>query len=1278
MNTFCSTPRVIFAWLLLVFMIAGLAPAQAQVQVPFSPRTAAASPEKTIYSIKGDFTMIGNTNLQTEDPDATTNNTSMVYVDIDGDPTTLNSSSATLLFSQENGADPSCSEVVYAGLYWTGRASAGPESPISFEVSKDGLTKTLNKRQVLFKHANGSYQTITAAPNNIYFPETSESLMYSAYAEVTDLVKEHGGGEYFVADMALNEGSDEQVGFYGGWGLVVVYQNSKMNWRDVTVFDGHAYVTGSQVLEYQIPIEGFQTAQNGEVNIKLGVMAGEGDMDLDGNYLEIENGLNSGEFIRLSHEGNSPDNFFNSSIFTGGNPRNPFLKHNAGMDISMFEIPNENNEVIGNSQTSTLFRYGSVRDRYIIFNLTFSVDAYVPEVVGINKVSRINGQEVTEENAEVEPGEEIEFTIELFNKGTEPIEDAQIVIPLPFTATQATVEEQLFFSGHNSSGATYEPTMGPNGSIVWKVGDLPMPSSIGEASDFVLARLSYTVKATEDCFILTNEECNPSISIEGAISGTGKVSGTPFKEISLIQGYQDGGECKGEMVTGPVVVWVNTENFDATQCKDYSQNRVFEFCLAEGEEIPFDLIKDAFPAGIRFYKEIPGLNVELMEFDANNPFPTESDTYYALPVGMDHEVCAFAFEIKVNEVAPPKVKNRVVDIDFGTTTYIVEASPNHTLVWYDFRGNKLDEEPVVQLWFPGVHTAYVSQVNEAGCESEKVPVVVKVLAGFALSLTKVADRAVFSEAGQEINYVIEIDNDGDFAANNVKVEDPLTGLETIVAEVPPFSKYHVYTSYTVTAADVEAGKVRNTAFAVTVDAGGVEFALEASALVTYRAGEGPPPGDNPTIIANDDHFGDFEAKVGGLLGNILDNDLLNGQKVKPEQIDFIFTDLDGLLGLIIGEDGKLRLMGGVAEARAYTLEYELWELGNPQNRDKAIVTFQLLSGDPEVDFTKSVDRTEVMVGDMVTYTISLTNNGNQTLENIRIEDFLPEELMYISSNFDREDDDSLVFIIAQLPAGETVELVIEAMATAEGEVVNKAQLTIGDFEKEAESESVIVKNAQVDLAISKTSFNRDIVEGDAFEYEIEVINIGSETAHAVIITDRLPSKVTYLGYSFEADFDAEISVQVSGQQVQWQVERFPAGGTLTLTLEVKANNKGTIINEVEVSSREEDVDLSNNKARDENEIKEVFFPNVITPGGDGKNDFFVIKGLDKFVQNDLTIFNRYGDHIYEATNYQNNWGAPGLNSGTYYYVMKSTDSNGQQTIFKGWIQVIKDGNGKDF
>ncbi len=116
--------------------------------------------------------------------------------------------------------------------------------------------------------------------------------MYSAYAEITDYVKLNGIGQYTVADVALVEGNGGGTGFYGGWGIVVVYENSKMKWRDITVFDGHAYVVGGNA-SHEIPISGFNAVQTGAVNVKLGLMAGEGDRGISGDNIKIRNAANT-------------------------------------------------------------------------------------------------------------------------------------------------------------------------------------------------------------------------------------------------------------------------------------------------------------------------------------------------------------------------------------------------------------------------------------------------------------------------------------------------------------------------------------------------------------------------------------------------------------------------------------------------------------------------------------------------------------------------------------------------------------------------------------------------------------------------------------------------------------------------------------------------------------------------------------------------------------------------------------------------------------------------
>ena len=80
--------------------------------------------------------------------------------------------------------------------------------------------------------------------------------------------------------------------------------------------------------------------------------------------------------------------------------------------------------------------------------------------------------------------------------------------------------------------------------------------------------------------------------------------------------------------------------------------------------------------------------------------------------------------------------------------------------------------------------------------------------------------------------------------------------------------------------------------------------------------------------------------------------------------------------------------------------------------------------------------------------------------------------------------------------------------------------------------------------------------------------------------------------------------------------------------------------------------------------------NILTPNGDGKNDFFVIKGLEKYPNHKLTIFDRGGRMLYATLNYQNNWdgyvNGSALAEDTYYYIL---DLGGEGTI-KGFISIL--------
>src|SRR5690606_23850050 len=160
-----------------------------------------------------------------------------------------------------------------------------------------------------------------------------------------------------------------------------------------------------------------------------------------------------------------------------------------------------------------------------------------------------------------------------------------------------------------------------------------------------------------------------------------------------------------------------------------------------------------------------------------------------------------------------------------------------------------------------------------------------------------------------------------------------------------------------------------------------------------------------------------------------------------------------------------------------------------------------------------------------------------------------------------------------------------------------------------------------------------------------VENVGGSDAESVTVSDNMPMGLIYISSSFSASSNEIQPVTAnSGNQIIWDIPAFPAGETLTITLKVKADQPGVKINTVEVSAKEqEELSPADNTAQDTNEVLTFFVTNVITPGDrDNKNDEFIIKGIERFAASRLVIFNRWGNHVFEADNYQNNWDAQGL------------------------------------
>lgn len=88
---------------------------------------------------------------------------------------------------------------------------------------------------------------------------------------------------------------------------------------------------------------------------------------------------------------------------------------------------------------------------------------------------------------------------------------------------------------------------------------------------------------------------------------------------------------------------------------------------------------------------------------------------------------------------------------------------------------------------------------------------------------------------------------------------------------------------------------------------------------------------------------------------------------------------------------------------------------------------------------------------------------------------------------------------------------------------------------------------------------------------------------------------------------------------------------------------------------------------------EVKIPTMYSPNGDGFNDTWVIQHIEKYPDNELFIYNRWGNEIYAKKGYQNEWGGIEQNEGTYYYILKFNihECNEEQKSYTGYITIMR-------
>jgi len=104
-------------------------------------------------------------------------------------------------------------------------------------------------------------------------------------------------------------------------------------------------------------------------------------------------------------------------------------------------------------------------------------------------------------------------------------------------------------------------------------------------------------------------------------------------------------------------------------------------------------------------------------------------------------------------------------------------------------------------------------------------------------------------------------------------------------------------------------------------------------------------------------------------------------------------------------------------------------------------------------------------------------------------------------------------------------------------------------------------------------------------------------------------------------------------------------------------------------------DSDNDGIGDECDIMGIIVPNGFSPNDDNTNDTWVIENITSFPKNVVKVFNRWGNKVFEARNYQNNWDGKSTEGGSskrlpvgaYLYIIELNEPGFSPV--QGWIYI---------
>jgi uncharacterized repeat protein (TIGR01451 family) len=243
--------------------------------------------------------------------------------------------------------------------------------------------------------------------------------------------------------------------------------------------------------------------------------------------------------------------------------------------------------------------------------------------------------------------------------------------------------------------------------------------------------------------------------------------------------------------------------------------------------------------------------------------------------------------------------------------------------------------------------------------------------------------------------------------------------------------------------------------------------------------------------------------------------------------------------------------------------------------DRAV---NVLEGETDLVVAKSDDPDPVVAGEVLTYTLVITNSGPSGATGVVVTDTLPSGVSFDSAVASQGTYNSVTgeWMVGELADGSdaTLTLVLTVDPSTRGTLSNTAEVSAIESDPTPGNNTTTVGtmvNAEADLVVAKSDDPDPVVAGEVLTYTLVITNSGPSDATGVVVTDTLPSG---------ASFDSAVASQGTYDSItgEWIVGELADGSdaTLTLVLTVDPSTRGMLFNAAEVSAIESDpVPLNN-------------------------------------------------------------------------------------------------------